>query len=170
MGKFKWIFWGLVFVAIIAATMLSSCTTKKGAVKWLNKNPLEASKFCMDTYPTKTEYKQGEVVIKRDTLTLAGEVKECPPAKNDTVTGKAEKVYVQCPPTKTITEWKVRVDTLRLKDSACYTQNRIVGETLKATQEDLARVKNGKHNWMLIAIGLGLLWVAFIAIKIFGKK
>lgn len=116
----------LGFLLCALALVLPGCMTSAKFTKYGLSHPKEAAQFCADEYPAKDSIIKG----KSDTVTRTeykpGVQLPCPPAKVNTVTGKTETIYVDCPPgeviyhTITLTDTIVRVDRAieKLKDIA----------------------------------------------------
>lgn len=86
-----------------------SCVSSKRAANILEQRG-ELAGICADKYPPKTEYKQGQTIVKSDTAYLPGDSIPCPPSihGNDTVI-----VKVKCPNHRIIHDTITRTDTIR---------------------------------------------------------
>lgn len=99
---------------LMLVILLSGCMTTEKATNYL----VEQKKLpgiCATYYPPKIEYKQGQTLIRVDTVTQIGDSIPCPPVINgrDTV-----RVKVKCPDAQTIYEIKERIDTIELENTA----------------------------------------------------
>lgn len=84
--------------------ILSSCTTERKAVKYMDNHGFQAAKYCAKAFPVRDSiiYQKGEAIIKSDTTYLEGDSIPCPVLTNYDKTKKGKPVYVHCPPSKII--------------------------------------------------------------------
>lgn len=98
-----WLMWFLMW------NCFSGCATQKNAEKYYALHPVDLATKCAAEYPAKVT--PGIVVRSVDTSFLPGPQIPCPEAKKDSA-GKPEKVFVQCPPEKTIHDKQFVHDTI----------------------------------------------------------
>lgn len=90
-----------------------SCVSSKKAANILERRG-ELAGICADKYPPKTEYKQGQTIVKSDTAYLPGDSIPCPPSiiGKDTV-----MVKVKCPDHRIIYDTITRTDTIQVENT-----------------------------------------------------
>lgn len=154
---------------LMLVMLLSGCMTTQKATNYL----VEQKKLpgiCATYYPPKIEYKQGQTVIRVDTVTQIGDSIPCPPVINgrDTV-----RVKVKCPDARTIYEIKERIDTIEVENTAkILDQQMTIGDRdakILYLEDKVDGLKPWK-TWGIIGISVFSLCAGFIIIMAWLKK
>lgn len=142
------------YLLLLSIVLLFGCKAKK--IDWASE--------CANRYPVKTEIIQGKESIKIDTAYIKGDSIPC----DGTIK------YVKCPPSKTITVYKDRVDTVvkentakisslqqenkELKDLIHSAQNQTL-EAIKIADEEHVKRNKATNQRNAIAFGMVVLIV-----------
>jgi len=100
----------LIYFSIVFG--VTSCTTERKAIKFLNKHPLVAADYCASKYPVVPTYIKGKDSIIEKTVEVKGDSIPCPPNE------KGEVVKVKCPDAKLVYQNVYRTDTITKENTA----------------------------------------------------
>lgn len=155
-----------LFVLSFILLLCSGCMTEEKATNYLASKGKLAG-ICADKYPPKIT--PGKPVFKSDTIFTPGPSVECPPAKIDTITGKPEKVYVHCPPTKTVHD-SVYVHDIIENFARIKAQEAQISELnnkllVSQASENKAEKKAANRLWVIIGLAVCDALIIFLRIK-----
>lgn len=153
-------------IILMAVLFLFGCkTTEQGAIRKVAKvsyhQPQVLAKYCADKYPilvydsTRIEYRKGETITKRDTVTV-----------RDTVTNTLTK-YIYNTVVDTFyrdvnkqSESTAKTDVYKMENDALKKENAILSNTVKSKDKLLW--------WFGIIGGIALLgWIVWLIVKFF---
>lgn len=99
----------IYFIIVFGVT---SCTTERKAIKYLDKHPLVAADYCASKYPVVPTYIKGKDSIIEKTVEVKGDSIPCPPNE------KGEVIKVKCPDAKLVYQNVYRTDTITKENTA----------------------------------------------------
>lgn len=139
------------FVIIIMAFLFTGCMTGKKAVYWMDNHAFKAAQYCNSRFPVDTVLKPGQTITLQDTIFQSGPSIPCPVRS-----GYDSLIYVKCPPNRTITIQKIRVDTLPVTNTRQISSLEGQISTLQTNVGNLSNqvtsLKKGRNVWRSIAI------------------
>lgn len=150
--------WILIGIAVLWAMLLiTSCTTEKKAVGYMNSHAFTAAQYCANAFPVRDSviYKHS---IKTDTLTVQGE----PATIYDTILQNGKEIIVEkkipCPPVQVVqhtnydTAFVIRENTA--KTAALSNQLAIITSKQKDAENGRRKWRQwALITWAIIAVG-----------------
>lgn len=162
-----------LFFGFIAILIASGCSTfnkqKSKAEQFYQRYPNELARVCADAFPVKEKLIPGKETVKHDTTLVAGPEIKCPPAAD------GKQTTLHCPPTKNITHYVYRTDTLIKENTARVDQYRqdllTCGNTTEGLENqvnDLKTAERSKLYWIvgLVAAMAGSIVLRFVKLKL----
>jgi len=144
-------------MSIVLLMCLFSCTTERKATNWMITHPDVLSSICAAEYPVKTEYIKGEEITRIDTTIIQGYSIPCPEVKQG-----VDKVYVKCPPSKTIIKEITRIDTIIKENTAKVSSlGYQLSKQIKLAEEEEHKRKK-LQTILLIAVALIIVETFFL--------
>lgn len=141
---------------LLLSILLIGCTTERKATNWMQNHPMVLTELCSLKFPPTVIYKQGEETTRTETVYQKGDSIPCPEDKNGKV-----KVII-CPPNKTVTVVRVRVDTLETEGIGTKAKLALVLNDLEKANNEVEKQKektqkaNNRFVWAVI---LGLVGI-----------
>lgn len=115
-------------ILIASALLLQGCVTKSRVYEWLDKNRIDAARYCSVEFPITERVVRGETIVIRDTVTHVDSV-DCSPDSSGVIN------RVPCPPSKIIYEVSHRTDSVVTIDYAALAAVRLEMFEEKAGRE-----------------------------------
>jgi len=150
----------LIILAIICILISACKTTEKKARKWAYDNKSKLAEWCADCFPVKPSelmpgkniYIPGDTIVTTDTVTVNV---DCP-----------DGTQIPCPPskTRTIRDTLLRVDTLKIRDTAMENVLRSNVDSLQTNVDSLTESRDKYQNffWWSLAVNIGLVVVFWL--------
>ena len=159
----------VVYAVIIVLATLTGCSSLE---KKINKaklvaieNPQAFNDFCASAFPVREVILKGkdsivrDSIVRRDTITIIR-----------TINGVRDTIKAPCPPCKSVTKTIYRTDTVKVEDTAKLSVLREDNQKMQIiyAEENRLRVEAEKQakTRLWILIGIGVLFVAYVALKI----
>lgn len=160
---------GLVLGAIL---FMSSCKPseqlqRKRANEFFNTHPAEIAKRCADQFPHTV--KEGKTITRTDTIVQPGVSIPCPPNE------KGDTVFIKCPPSRTIRDTVIRVDTieniariyaLQHESDSLRVETIKDQETITTAKEELKNEQKKNRKLLGIFVAMAIISGAFLLLKI----
>lgn len=151
----------IYFIIVFGVT---SCTTERKAIKFLDKHPLVAADYCAGKYPVVPTYIKGKDSVIEKTVTVKGDSIPCPPNE------KGEVVKVKCPDAKVITRDVYRTDTITKENTAKLGALQIRYNDLDKQHAiqggKLIREEKSANSWMWRFIGLAGIVGVYVLLRV----
>lgn len=151
------------FILLFAfSIMLLGCYNSKVATRQVIKADAKTDvvvNYCASKYPAKEFIKDSISYLQGDTLVFTDTV----------ITRSNDTILLTRTVNRYIHDTLYRTRTVQVTDGAISEQLRRTTLSLQTAQDDDKRHTKQRNILMWIAIGLGVSWVVFIVVKIFGK-
>lgn len=147
--------------------MLAGCISEKRkrhrAEDYYRNNPNELALKCADQFVVQKEYVKGETVVQESVIYVPADSVVCPPSE--------KVVKVKCPDAKIITKNSVRVDTLKVENTAKVSalsfennQLQVKYAVLDAKRKDVEAVARDRLKLLLLFVAITA-FLIFMRIK-----